>query len=79
MNLTAERYLVLCGTLEKFYRVAIDTKTLTWIPNTRYDRVAMLLAGKDSLGNLAFHAWLPKFQSQRVGGRSLLICGHHEQ
>lgn len=79
LNLTAERYLVLSATLKSFYGIVIDTKTLTWIPNTRYDKNTMLLAGRDSLGNLAFHAWLPKFQSQRVGGRSLLICDHHEQ
>ena len=76
LNMSLERYMVYFAYVNTFTGVLPDQKYKVWLPNSRYEEKAMLIAGSDSSGDFSTHAWMPQFHTPLVGARYVRIADH---
>lgn len=77
LNMSIERYMVFLARIKYLTGKYPDTSFKTWLPNTRYEGKAVLIAGMDSRCRFCAHPWMPNFHSPKVGGRYVFIVDHH--
>ncbi len=64
-----ERYMIFIARIRYLYGVTPDQEYWVWIPQGRYDRSGMLIAGFDRTGNFNVHGWMPQFSGSFLGAR----------
>ena len=75
LNMNLGRYLTFLAYM-RYKGTILDQLHKVWLPNSRYEKKGMLIAGLDSNGMLAVHGWMPNFHSPLVGGRFVEIPDH---
>jgi hypothetical protein len=73
LGFSLERYLVFAARIRYLSGEYPDSRYRTWLLRGRYDRSGMLIAGFDPQGKLSVQAWMPSFQANFLGARSIHI------
>jgi hypothetical protein len=69
LNFSLERYLVFIGRVRYLTGQTPDSEYWIWLPQGRYDRSGMLIAGFDRNGAFNAHGWMPQFSAGFLGAR----------
>lgn len=77
LNMSIERYMVFLARMRYLTGKYPDAFHKIWLPNTRYEEKAVLIAGMDSRSRFCAYPWMPNFHSPKVGGRYIYITDHH--
>lgn len=73
LGFSLERYLVFAARIQYLTGDYPDKRYWTWLLRGRYDRSGMLIAGFDPQGKFSVQAWMPSFQANFLGARSIHI------